>query len=211
MCKYGLLFEPRSSRGRGGRSRPPRTKGLRSRPHPGPGAVASGRAAWRRKLRLSIPRCDGGVLRPSAGPGRVFRPLSGLARQSAKAPSSARYFLFDRPLRGRKEASGFRLLQPAPGAKAPSARFRSHSSANAVHHTPDQPLAPRWSGRAAAFGRPRPPKPCSPTRATHDQLPPSGTTSTVRYSTSRQHPIKNLHHGSSSGSAAAGILHWITR
>lgn len=134
------------------------------------------------------------------------------AAQSVQSAPQLGIFVFDRPLRGRKEASA---SAPASGCSSrlrlTVARFCSHSSANSNRHTLYLSLAPRWSGRSAAFGRPRPPKPSIPTRATHGQLLPSGTNSTARHSGRGQTSRKILTPGSSSGSAAAvGAHHWIT-
>ena len=72
------------------------------------------------------------------------------------------------------------------GLRPANARFRSHSSAITILHFSPAPRA-SLSWPVCSVCRPTV-KPCSPTRLTHGQLPPSGTTSTARHSASRQVP-----------------------
>ena len=151
-----------------GRSRLPRTQGLRSRPHPGPGAFAQA-APQASQLRLSCSLIDGGILRPDGRaaprpapigrprPSKACRPLrssvffvypaaqaAGVQAEFCVCPSATR-------------PEGSLRLPAAPAGCSPAApRFRRHSSANSANHTFDQPVAPRWSGRSAALARKRP-------------------------------------------------------
>ena len=202
-----------------GRSRLLRTGGLRSRPHPGPGAFASGRAVFTAQAATVPTLGDGSLLRPAAGLLQGLHPLTVQGRPKRAAPSAARYFVSNRPLRGRKEASacahatrslrsGFRLLQPAPvncrplpqpqlgdqllSHSRPSPRASLVWSVCSVWPTSVQTLHPDQSD----------PRPAATFRHEFDR-------SALRLPASLK--IKKYPLGSSSGSAAAvGVHHWIT-
>lgn len=73
------------------RSRLPRTKGLRSRPFPGPWAFAQA-APQAAQVRPSSALSDGGILRPSAGLLQCLHPLPVQGRPKRAVPSAARYY-----------------------------------------------------------------------------------------------------------------------
>ncbi len=198
-------------------SRLPRTRGLHSRPFPGPWAFAQA-APQAAQVRLSSTLNYGGILRPSAGLLQCLHPLPVQGRPKPAAPSAARHLVSDRPLRGRKEASasthatrslrsGFRLLQPAP--------------------VNCRPLPP------PQLGEPRPPHSRPSPRASLVwsvcSVWPSKAAQTLHPDQSDPQPTATIRHeldrpahwrwqssriklpGSSSGSAAAeGAHHWIT-
>lgn len=184
-----------------GRSRLPRTQGLRSRPHPGPGAFAQA-APQASQLRLSCSLIEGGILRPAAGLLHGLHPLAVQGRPKRAVRSAARHSLFNRPLRCRKEASGFRRLQPA--AALPQA-----ASAATARRTPPTTLSTCPSRLAGLAGLQRWP---ASVPTLHPDQTDLRTTATARHDLGRlalrakSRSVKN-NQGRSSGFAAATGVH----
>ena len=192
-----------------GRSRLLRTGGLRSRPHPGPGAFASGRAASgavatvRLIDRRQHPPAFG---RAAPRPAPFARPRPSKACSPLRSSASCVQPSAPRPegslrLRSRYALAPLRL----PAAPAGSSKLSPASAATARRSTSFQlPPARRASlvWPACSVGPPAS-QPCNPTRATHGQLPPSGTNSTARHTDAGRIREKNYQ-----GAAAAPPPLW---
>ena len=187
------------------RSRLPRTKGLRSRPFPGPWAFAQA-APQAAQVRPSSALSDGGILRPSAGLLQCLHPLPVQGRPKRAVPSAARYccvcpaqapgaMLLSITSRHRTTCATARRKPPPPlrlpAAPAGSSKL-SPASAATARRTPSATLPTfpsRLAGlvglqRLAVQGRPNPPsRPERPTANGH--LParprPPGTLALAKF------------------------------
>ena len=200
------------------RSRLPRTGGLRSRPHPGPGAFASGRAASGAGCDCPAHCSSAASSGLTAGLLHGLHPLPVQGRPKRAVRSAARHLVFDRPLRGRKEASasahatrplrsGFRLLQPAPVNCRPLPQPQLGEPCSA-HSRPFPRASLVWSVCSVW--------PSKAVQTLHPDQSDPRPAATFRHELDRQahwrwNDSRKIQPRSRSGfAAAAGVHHWIT-
>ncbi len=123
-------------------SRLPRTRGLHSRPFPGPWAFAQA-APQAAQVRLSSTLNYGGTLRPSAGLLQCLHPLPVQGRPKRAVPSTARHLVFDRRKRRAQFDCPSRPVTVLPMRRPEgSLRLRSRSALASLR----LPAAPAGSG-----------------------------------------------------------------